>query len=62
MQSNRVIVLSMSELEEAIKMYVRKKYHEKLEDLTHLCDISVDDAVSFVFCKDCEPKDIKTGV
>lgn len=57
MQSNRNIVLSLAEVEEAIKTYIRKKYHEKLDDLTHLCDVKVsqvDDAVTFNFCKECK--------
>lgn len=56
MLSNRNIVLSMAEVEEAIKTYIRKKYHEKLDDLTHLTYISGEDdsGVIFNFCKECK--------
>ena len=55
MKSNRVIILSLYEVEEAVKSYVRKKYHEKLCETDVLTSISTTESLTeFHFsCKEC---------
>ncbi len=38
MRATRVVILSQDEVGEAIKAFVRAKYHEKIEKAYHLTD------------------------
>ena len=49
MLSTRNVVLSKSEVCEAIRAFVRTKYHEKIEKGYELSDINVNDNASITF-------------
>ncbi len=55
MKSSRTQILSFSEVEEAVRTFVRQKYHEKIDKDDTLCSVVVNDdesgdkSISFTF-------------
>lgn len=59
MQASRDIILSNKEVCEAVKTFIRTKYHEKIEPGYTLANILIDEdndfAVTFTFVEDLSP-------